>query len=228
MIADIVAAHTHTRPQSISNGVDTARFTPQPASANEAKALRQQYGLDPHLPIILYAGRIDADKRVGLVLRAAALVFQKTQAQLLIVGDGKQLELIKQLANELNIQDKTVFTGFVPLSGDLPGLYRLASVFVTASEVEIQSSVVLEAAATGLPVVTVNASSMPEFVRDGETGFVVPRQDVAALADRLVTLINDPARGRAMGQAGLALACPHSHENAVEKYTQLYKSLIAI
>ncbi len=225
IIADLVAQHTQARPKAISNGVDTFRFNPNPAWAGEPAALRDKYGLDPQLPIILYAGRVDADKRVELVVQAAALALPKTQAQLLIVGDGKRLNAVKQLAERLGIQWQSHFAGFVPVTEDLPGLYRLASVFVTASEVEIQSSVVLEAAATGLPVVTVNASSMPEFVRDGLTGYLVPPRDIAALADRIIGVLQDPARAQAMGRAALEVAQAHSHEGAVMEHIRLYESL---
>jgi len=226
MIADLVAHRIQSHPQPISNGVDTVRFNPTPARAGEAAALREKYGLDPQLPVILYAGRVDADKRVDRVVRAVALAMQITKAQLLIVGNGKQLNQIKHLAEQLAIRDRSHFTGFVPLTGDLPGLYRLASVFVTASEVEIQSSVVLEAAASGLPVVTVNASSMPEFVRDEVTGYLVPLGDVAAMADRIVQLLQDPVRAQAMGRAALQVAQTHSHEQSVTDHIHLYESLL--
>lgn len=226
MIADLVARHTQSKPQPISNGVDTVRFNPDPAFVAEASTLREKYNLDPYLPVILYAGRVDADKQVDLVVQAVALARQQVKAQLLIVGDGKQLSSIKQLAAQLGIETNSCFTGFVPVTGDLPGLYRLASVFITASEVEIQSSVVLEAAASGLPVVTVNASSMPEFVRDGHTGFLVPPKDVVALADRLVRLLQNPQQAQAMGQAALDIAQAHSHQAAVTEHIHLYESLL--
>jgi glycosyltransferase involved in cell wall biosynthesis len=226
MIADLVARHTQAKPTSISNGVDTVRFNPNPTCVAEAEALREKYSLDSQLPIILYAGRVDADKQVDLVMRAAALAMQHLQAQLLIVGDGKQLVAIKKIAEDLGIQSQSRFTGFVPVTGDLPGLYRLASVFITASEVEIQSSVVLEAAASGLPVVTVHASSMPEFVQDGLTGYLVPPKDTAALAARIVKLLQNPEQARSMGQAALEIAQAHSHAAAVTEHIQFYESLL--
>lgn len=226
MIADIVAAHTRSRPQPISNGVDVNRFNPTPAYRGEGDTLRRKYGLDPDLPIILYAGRIDADKRVDLVVRATTQALRSINAQLLIVGDGKQLKAVIKLSEALGIRQFSHFPGFVSAQGDLPGLYRTASVFITASEVEIQSSVVLEAAATGLPVVTVRASSMPEFVEDGVTGYLVPPRHVESMANWLVTLLQNPDRARAMGEAGLAITREHSHESALDAHERLYESLI--
>ena len=225
-IAGIVEAHTGHRPVTITNGVDGQRFNPQPAVPGERETLLAKYGLDPALPIILYAGRIDADKQVHLVARAAARALRATPGQLLFVGDGKERPAVQRLCASLGLAAVTRFTGFVSLTGDLPGLYRLATVFCTASEVEIQSSVVLEAAASALPVVTVRASSMPEFIEDGVTGCLVPPGDVAAMADALSGLLRDPARARAMGQAALHLAQAHTSEVSVQAHEALYERLV--
>jgi glycosyltransferase involved in cell wall biosynthesis len=226
-IADRVQARGFRRPLVISNGVDLQRFSPCPATADEDAALRHKYGLASDLPVILYVGRLDVDKQVALVVRAAARAMRDTAAQLLVVGGGTERAALIELSRQLGIEDRSHFPGYVPLAGELPGLYRLATVFVTASEIEIQSSVVLEAAASGLPVVTVRASSMPEFVRDGETGYLVPPRDIEMLAERLVRLLREPDRARAMGQAGRALAEQHSPTRSLEAHQELYRRLIA-
>ncbi len=226
-IAGIVSAETGYRPLNITNGVDGQRFNPSPATPGERDVLLAKYGLRPDLPIILYAGRIDADKQVPLVVQAAARALRNTPGQLLVVGDGKERPAVQKLCASLGIEAVCCFPGFVSLTGDLPGLYRLATVFVTASEVEIQSSVVLEAAATGLPVVAVRASSMAEFVEDNVTGCLVPPGDVAAMAACIAMLLRDPARAQAMGQAALRLAARHSSEVSVAAHEALYLSLAA-
>jgi glycosyltransferase involved in cell wall biosynthesis len=226
VIADIVSAHANCRPQVISNGVDLKRFTPCPASLGEGEALRQKYSLDPHLPIILYAGRIDVDKRVDLVVRAAAQAMHTVDAQLLVVGDGRRRAAVIRLSEELGIRHLSHFPGFVPATGDLPGLYRLASVFITASEIETQSLVVLEAAATGLPVVSVRTAAAPEVMEDGVNGYLVAPRDIDAMADRLVLLLRDPVQARAMGQAGRAMVERHSLDRSIEAHEELYRSLV--
>ena len=128
---------------------------------------------------------------MDLVIHAAAKVMQEVDAQLFIVGDGKQREELIQLSQSLGIYQNCRFPGFISKHGDLPGIYRLARVFVTASEIEILSSVVMEAAASGLPVVTVQASSMPEFVIDGDSGYLVPPEDIDLMAERLILLVKD-------------------------------------
>ena len=226
-IADLVQARTQHRPLTITNGVDSQHFNPRPAVPGERAALLDKYGLRPDLPIILYAGRIDADKQVHLVVRAAARALTTTPGQLLVLGDGKERPAVQRLSAALGIEAVSHFPGFVSLTGDLPGLYRLATVFVTASEVEIQSSVVLEAAASALPVVAVHASSMPEFVQDGVTGHLVPPGNAEALAACLSALLANPAQARAMGQAALRLAARHTSEVSVRGHEALYQSLVA-
>lgn len=174
---------------------------------------------------MLYVGRIDADKQVDQVVKAAAKVMNAMEVQLVVVGDGKHRGEIRQLCRSLGIEDCCTFPGFIPQTGDLPGVFRLADLFVTASEIEIQSSVVLEAMASGNPVVTVQASSMSEFVSDGESGYLVPPGDIQAMAERTISLLSDPVKAKAMGRAGRKMIKVHSNERFVEAHEKLYESL---
>lgn len=215
-IAEIVHAHGAGQPIAISNGVDLVRFTPARTTPHESEQLLKKYTLTQ--PIILHAGRLDADKRVDLVLRAAARV---PRAQLLVVGDGTQRHALEKLAAQLQLN--VTFTGYV--REELAALFRLAQVFVTASEVEIQSSVAMEAAASGLPMVAVRASSMAEFVQDGVTGYLVPPRDVNALAARLDELLSNPKLAQSMGRAARQFAEKHSTEQMLVEHENLYLQL---
>jgi 1,2-diacylglycerol 3-alpha-glucosyltransferase len=231
MIAEVIEGHGSKRPIVISNGVDTERFTPEPSSSGEAVALRRKYGLDPQLPIILYTGRLDVDKRVELVVQAVAKVGAMIPVQLLVVGDGKERERLIGLSERLGVSGASHFIGMVPSTGDLPELYRIASVFITASEIEIQSSVVLEAAASGLPVVAMRASSMPEFIEEGVSGYLVPPEATAEVvegfAERLARIVGSPEKARVMGRVGRRLAERHSQTKTLEAHEQLYEMLMA-
>ena len=228
MIAEIVQAQTGFLPQTISNGVDLNLFTPYTGSTAEPEELCKKYGLCPDRPVMLYVGRIDPDKKVDRVIRAAAKVIHAVDAQLFVVGDGTHRKALIELSQSLGIRQNCFFPGFISKHGDLPGIYRLASVFLTASEVEIQSSVVLEAAASGLPVVAMDASSMPEFIHDGETGFLVPPGDLETMAERLIALVEDPPRARRMGKAARGMVTSHSNQRFVAAHEELYKVLIQV
>ena len=182
-IAEVVQQHTGRLPHVISNGMDLEAFQPEPTTPNERESLCAKYGLDPKFPIILHVGQLNVQKQADIVVHAAAWVMRNTKAQLLVVGDGKQRKKLIRLANELGIHERSVFPGYV--TDDLPGVYRLGAVFVTASEVETQGLVLLEAMASGLPVVAAQATCIPEIVQDGVNGYLGPakRCAVVRLAD---------------------------------------------
>jgi glycosyltransferase involved in cell wall biosynthesis len=226
MIADIIWDHTCFLPRVISNGVDLDLFSPAATHSIESQKLSGKYHFCSNRPVILYVGRIDPAKKVDLVLQAFAKVVREVDAQLLIVGDETQRDEIIQLSRSLDAHQHCSFPGFVPKEDDLPGIYRLGSVFVTVSEIEIQSSVVLEAAASGLPVVTVQVSSMPEFVIEGENGYLVAPGDIPALAERLICLVKNQKKSKMMGQAGRIIAEAHSNQGFLQEHEQLYGSLL--
>jgi glycosyltransferase involved in cell wall biosynthesis len=224
-IAEIVGENSGFYPEVISNGVDLELFTPLKRKDKEVDSLCEKYNLCPDDPVILYVGRIDPDKRVDLVIKAAARVMQEAKVQLFVVGDGTQREELIQMSRSLGIQEKCCFPGFISKYEDLPGIYRLATVFATASEIEIQSSVVMEAAASGLPVVTVNASSMSEFVLDEKSGFLVPPGDLALLAKKLLHLVQNRSLANSMSRTARELAETHSHEQFLNKHENIYERI---
>ena len=224
-IAEIVAAHRAGSPEAITNGVDLNTFSPQPSSPHEAATLRRKYDLDPARPIIMYAGRIDADKQVERVVEAAARVLRRTSAQLLIVGDGRRRKAVIRLSKALGIGAHARFPGYISAPEELSGLYRLASVFVTASEIETQCLVALEALAAGVPVVSVDTPVMSELVENGVNGFLVAPRDSEAIAERLVYLLCNLDSAHAMGQAGRAIAERHSLDASFDAHAALYPSL---
>ena len=209
-------------PLVIGNVVDRERFSPTPQVPGEREALCEKYGLDPTLPVILYVGRVDVEKRVDLVVQAAARAMHSVETQLLVVGDGKRLPEIVRICENLAMSDRSCFPGFVAADGDMPGLYRLASVFCTACEIEAQGIVVLEAAATELPVIAVRSGAVPEAVADGVNGYLVPPGDAEAMAERLVALLSDPERAAGLGRAGRVVAERHTVAKAMDAYEQLY------
>lgn len=225
-VANHVLEKTNSRPHVISNGVDTLFFTPWTSNSREQTYLQKKYNLTPDVPIILHVGRISTEKKVHTVIQAAARVMQIVNALLLIVGDGPELKAMKRLARELGIHDRVYFPGLVPHDGDLPGLYRIASVFLTASEIETQGLVVLEAMASGLPVVASRASSIPELVNDGISGYLVASGKIGAMADRLLFLLKNPGQARDMGRAARAIAEKHSTENTIDAHERLYQSVL--
>lgn len=212
----------------ISNGVDLQRFHPGPATPEERRRLSDRYGIDPDRPVILHVGRVDREKNVDDVVRAAFLAMASVDAQLVVVGDGNRRENVEALAGDLGITARSHFIGFIEPDGDLPDLYRAGSLFAIASELESEGIVVLEAAACGLPTVAVRATSMPELVEVPGCGFLVPPGDVQAMADRIVEILSEPGQRAALSQAALRMAQQHSLDRTLEEHESLYRSLLSL
>lgn len=226
--AEIVHQHGYKKPTVICNGVDLNVFSTHPDCPGESQVLRAKYGLDPVQPVILYVGRVDADKQVDLLVRAAVYVFRSVDAQLLIVGSGRGLPNTIRVAERLGIRERCHFPGFIPVTGDLPGLYRLSTVFSNTSVIETQSCVVLEAAASALPIVAFRATCMPEFVLEGNNGLLAKESEPEDMAKQLIYLLEHPDTAKRMAHASLSVANTYSHENFLEKHEQLYRSLIGV
>ena len=123
-----------------------------------------------------------------------------------MVGDGRQKKHLIQLCQDLEIEERVHFTGYVSIQQGLPELYRMATVFVTASEIETQGIVLLEAAASGLPLVAVNATCIPEIVYDDANGYLTKAGDIKAMSMSLTNILNDHQLATCMGKVSRALA----------------------
>ena len=224
-IAEEIHSHDIQRPNVISNGIDLHTFNPDPPDPSERETLCLRYGLDPDLPVVLHVGRLDVDKQANLVIRASAQAINQVDAQLLIVGDGRQREELIELCANLGIGRFCHFPGFVETNGDLPGLYRLAAVFVTASEIETQGLVILEAMASGLPVVAIKATCIPELVQDNINGYLSQPGEVGQMSEQVLRILMSPNRAKEMGRVSRALAQEHSIDKSIDNHEELYQSI---
>lgn len=141
-------------------------------------------------------------KGVDDLLRAVSLLKQDgISVSLDIVGDGPKKANSMKLSEELGIRENVVFHGSVHNS-QVCSFYQQASIFVLASYAEGFPVTIMEAMASGLPVVATGVGDVPEMIVEGESGYVIEPGDVGALADRLSRILTDPDRGRSMGEKG--------------------------
>jgi glycosyltransferase involved in cell wall biosynthesis len=210
---------------TISNGIDLQAFHP-PLQDEDRAAIQRKWDLPPDVPILLHVGRLDPDKHVERVIQAAAQALSRNNAHLLIVGDGLRKPALMKLCESLEISDRVHFTGFISTKQGLPELYRIARLFITASEIETQGLVLLEAAASGLPIVAVRATCIPEIVHDGVNGFLAEPAELDGLVRGLNALLGDEKKAMQMGRAGQALAQQHDDRFTIEAHEKLYAQLI--
>lgn len=186
-------------------GIDTQRFRPDEGAR---AALRRRHGLGA-APVIVCVSRLVARKGQDMLIRALPRVRQRVPGtRLVLVGDGPAAARLHALAATGGVTDDVVFAGAVP-EADLPAYHALGDVFALPCrtrgrglDVEGLGIALLEAAATGLPVVAGRSGGAPETVLEGRTGHVVDGRDGAALVDALVPLLAEPDRAAAMGAAG--------------------------
>lgn len=211
----------------VSNGADLSRFTAEPLPAEEEAALRQKFGLPAGAAVILHAGRLDSEKNVPAVVRAAAQAMrQNPQAHLLIAGDGVERQELIALCAELGIAERSHFPGFVDAESELPKVFRMADLFVTASEMEVQSLVLLEAIASGLPVVAVDATSVSEMVEHGKSGYLVRSGDERGMTAAIIKLLNNQSASSFSARAR-EIAEQHTLERTFKGYDELYREVLA-
>ena len=218
-----------TKPGAIGempNGVDTRRFHPGVGAAE----LRSQYGLRPTDRTVLFVGALDRAhyfKGVGILL--PALVRVAGGVRLLVVGDGNLRGAYQQQALELGLEDQALFCGRVP-DEDLPAHYALCDLLVLPSTTmgEAFGLVLLEAMASGKPVIASNLPGVRSVVSDGEDGLLVRPGDVSDLAEKIQTLLDDPQRRQAMGQRGRAkVEQKYAWPKIIPRLVRVYEDVLA-
>ncbi len=179
-------------------------------------------------PVILHVARLVGVKGTRYLLRAFATVARRhDDVQLVIIGDGPLKRSLQALAASTGLRERVEFLGARP-HAEVLALMRKAAMLVlpgvrTASgREEGLGMVLLEAAATGLPVIASRVGGIPECVLDGRTGFLVPERDAAALAERMGELLGDTGKRRQMGREGRALV---ERQFDIHRQTEALESL---
>jgi glycosyltransferase involved in cell wall biosynthesis len=204
----------------IPNGVDTSRFNP---AAHDA-TVRREFRIAETAPVVGIVAALRPEKNHELFLELARGVVAKLPAaRFLIVGDGPCRDALQHRARELGVATQVHFLG---MRGDLPRLLASMDVFALTSHMEANPISILEAMSVGLPVVATNVGSIHETVEDGVTGFLVPPGDATLLTERVVSLLRDLPRSRAMGTAGrAAVVARWSIDESVRGYERLIESI---
>lgn len=176
---------------------------------------------------LLHAGRLGYEKNIDVVVKAFALLLERHPGYTLdIIGDGPARESLERLAERLGIAESVRMRGFLDRHA-LGRTYRDYDAFVTASTIETQGIVLLEAMAAGLPIVGVRALAIPELVIEDRDGLLVESGDERAMADALDRLVTDEALRARLGEAGRADVKPHALESVVTRLEELYARVLA-
>jgi phosphatidyl-myo-inositol dimannoside synthase len=195
-----------TRLERLAPGVDVELYSPTVDGA----AVRGRHHLTGR-PVVVCVSRLVPRKGQDALIRALPAIRRRVNdAALLLVGGGPHRPALVKLIREMEVERHVVLTGSVPWE-ELPLHYAAGDVYAMPCrtrgrglDVEGLGIVYLEASATGLPVVAGDSGGAPDAVREGETGYVVGGRDIDAIADRIASLLEDPAKAQKMGAAGRA------------------------
>ncbi|MFN7171675.1 MAG: glycosyltransferase [Fimbriimonadaceae bacterium] len=213
------------RRHSVKTPITSIPSAPLTIQHTDRNVARQQHGARPDEFILLYVGRIDREKNLETLLRAAKMVFSEfANTRLWLVGDGHYRSEVKQMVNALGIGDRVRFFGAVPRK-DIDSYYAAADLFVFPSYSETQGLVVREAISHGLPVVLIQGGGASESITHGETGYLV-RNDPAAFAEGINTVIQDEQLLTTLTMEGLKQARNWTPRAVAQQVEAVYRSVL--
>lgn len=203
---------------AMSNPINVSAFNP--IDESQKNELKRKYRLSNKT--VLYTGRLAEEKRVDDVIRAIAIVKDKfPEISMAITGLGNKEEDLKKLAKELGLEKNITFFGYVE-SSILPEIYQTSDVFAVMSTAETQCISMMQAMATGIPVIGADAWGIPEYISP-QCGYVVGRGDCKALAEKIIYLFEHPEEMKRLGEGGVEHVKNFSEENVALRWENLYQ-----
>jgi glycosyltransferase involved in cell wall biosynthesis len=173
---------------------------------------------------LVYLGRLEPYKNVDLLIRAlTGLAERFPEVSLVVIGEGSERERLERLAEELCVAQRTRFTGFVS-EAEKDRLLAGSRVCVCPSAKEGWGLTVIESNALGTPNVASDSPGLRDSVRHGETGFLVPEGDVAAIEERVGALLGDDALAARMSLAALAWSRRFQWDRAADQMAKALES----
>jgi glycosyltransferase involved in cell wall biosynthesis len=206
----------------VPGAADLSRFD----GGADGRAIREEFKLGG-APVVVSVARFAANRGHELLLAGfERLLARLPEARLLLVGKGERRGRLEQLVADRSLGHRVVFTGY--RDHDLPHVLAAADCFaLMAAGSDESCRAALEAMAAGRPVVARHVGALPETVVDGQTGLLLGEASPDALAEALATILGDPARARAMGEAGRRRAAVEfSPERSVTIVEDVYRRLV--
>jgi glycosyltransferase involved in cell wall biosynthesis len=205
-----------------------ARIGVIPAGADvEGIAPKSDYSAQQHVEF-LFVGRMVKQKGLDVLFDAFGKLDHALDWRLTIVGEGPERSALTAQAARLNIAGRITFKAWTDRSA-LPGIYRNADVFVLPSRAEGMANALLDAMASGLPVIGTRVAGTAEVMTDEKTGLLVPPENSDELAAAIATLVNDGARREAYGRAARErVETSYSWASAAERWAAVLENSIAV
>ena len=204
----------------VYSGIDLSRF-----EVNlKANYLYQELNLDPTQPVVGIIAALAGHKDHRNFLNAASIVSScLPQVQYLVVGEGGLRRNLEELCKKLNLDNKVKFLGF---REDVLQILTILDLFVLSSYLEGLCTSLLDAQAAGVPVVATKTGGIPEIIKDGVNGLLVPPHDIKALAEAIIKLLKDKTLANQMSRNGKKRVKEFSKEIMIRKTAEVYNELM--
>jgi 1,2-diacylglycerol 3-alpha-glucosyltransferase len=202
---------------TIPNGIDLSNFQ----AAKNPGSLRNRLGLKADAPILLSVGRMDPEKRLAFLVDAFALLAEThPETVLVFAGDGSARKDLEAKVSGMHLRDRIHFLGMVNRA-ELPDVLHDATIFLSASTTEVHPISVIEAIASGLPLVAVKDEAFEGMIENDLNGYQVPL-DVKVYSQTISDLLADKAKLERFGKKSAELSEKFSIEGQVRALEQLY------
>lgn len=208
----------------LPTGVCRERFAVTDRAASRAR-FRARYAIRDDVPVALFVGRVAHEKNIGFLIDALVHAHAREPAlTLLIAGAGPAVAGLREMAQRSGHGDRIRFVGYLDRDAELPECYAAADFFVFSSRTETQGLVLIEAMASGLPVVALAEMGTRDLL-DAGRGAIVPPDDAAAFGGAMAQLAMDHVLRRRLGDEARELSCEWSDATLTSKLASLYRNL---
>lgn len=214
LVEDGIQGKYHNAINTISPGVDSSWFNVSVQKKGKISDM-------------LYFGRVEHEKGIDVLLKSFANVHQKfPDLKLHIIGEGNYLDISKRLCKELDISKDVIFYGWKE-KDEVQKIMENCNLCVLPSRIESFGLTIAEAMAAGIPVISTTAGAVPEIIKDGETGILVPSEDIEALTKAMIYALENrnEMRKRAKAARGMVKE-KFSWDLTAKKHIEIYQSLL--
>jgi glycosyltransferase involved in cell wall biosynthesis len=205
----------------IHSGVDLQTFQADLYQPSETKVL---LGIPPEMTVVGTVGRLTPVKGQEVLIRAASeLIRRGEKIFLVLLGDGELRRDLEELSLRLDIAEYVRFLGWQP---EVARVMATFDIFCLPSRNEGMGKVLVEVMAMGKPIIASSVGGIPDIVRSGENGILVPVGDTAAWAEAIIRLCRDSEKRRRMGDAGMQMAPRYNSEEMIKRIDRMYGKLL--